>query len=361
MRLRFFTFLTELALYEAITATDSKDNPVEVLEFAQRNETTLNPRLEFACPASIDQAANADENQKEWYDSKSAAISKNVTEFLQVYRHLEEYDNWGHNYEQVKQGMYSFKSKYFIPNLTNGMTIYESACGIGLNLLLTLEILEDANIKGLIIYGNEYVTDSVTVANQLLKTQKLPGDGVAGSICQADSTNLQHIPSEAFDLVYTGYITPIMNPLGLVESPELHNEYAAMCDDPEKLALNKQAQALQNAWYRSWVEEMIRIAKPGAPVIIEEVSYPKCKVRNDWGGVSQRFWKASIELYGWDIDLDSIKFEDEHIFGNRYHVFMRKRIPSHVFRVRVHWDDRPFPPCTEHISILPEVDLYKHQ
>jgi len=70
---------------------------------------------------------------------------------------------------------------------------------------------------------------------------------------------------------------------------------------------------------------MIRIAKPGAPVIIEQVSYPFCKAKFDWGGVNQKFWTDyAIEQYGWDVDRNSMEFEDDRLFRKRYHVFMRK-------------------------------------
>ena len=32
----------------------------------------------------------------------------------------------------------------------------------------------------------------------------------------------------------------------------------------------------QRDWYGKWVEEMARIAKPGVPVIVEQVSAPYC-------------------------------------------------------------------------------------
>jgi hypothetical protein len=45
----------------------------------------------------------------------------------------------GVTYDEVKAGMLHFKQKYFPPNIKSGQSI-ESACGIGLNLYMTLEI-----------------------------------------------------------------------------------------------------------------------------------------------------------------------------------------------------------------------------
>jgi SAM-dependent methyltransferase len=285
-------------------------------------------RLGFDCPAFVVPPANADANQKLWYDSKSSEIANNATEFLKIFQNVEEYDNWGHSYGEVKHGMSRFKKKYFVPNLASGMSIYESACGIGLNLFMTLEILKKKNVEGITVYGNDYVGDSVRVANQLLASGSLPGNSGFGLICQADSTNLQHIPDNSFDLVFTGYISPMLDPLEW-GGDEPFTKYTQLCEateesDPEKFSLNIEAQRRQDTWYRSWVEEMIRIAKPGAPVIVEQVSYPQCEAVYDWGGVHPSFWERNIEDHGWDIDPESIKYMDDTIFRHRYHVFMRK-------------------------------------
>jgi hypothetical protein len=70
---------------------------------------------------------------------------------------------------------------------------------------------------------------------------------------------------------------------------------------------------------------MIRIAKPNAPVIVEQVSYPLCAAMFDWGGVNPSFWLSAVERYAnWDIDPASIRFDRDTIFRRRYHVFMRK-------------------------------------
>jgi hypothetical protein len=84
------------------------------------------------------------------------------------------------------------------------------------------------------------------------------------------------------------------------------------------------AQDRQHDWFGKWVGEMVRIAKPGAAVIVEEVSQPFCDDPDDWGGVTPDFWTSAIDTYGWDIDPHSIEIETDKVFGQRYHVFMRK-------------------------------------
>jgi hypothetical protein len=44
----------------------------------------------------------------------------------------------------------------------------------------------------------------------------------------------------------------------------------------------------------------------------------------DWGGVSQEFWKMAATNHKWDVDLDSIVFEEDRVLRKRYHVFMKK-------------------------------------
>ena len=112
---------------------------------------------------------------------------------------------------------------------------------------------------------------------------------------------------------------------------ENYQKYEEICegDSWEEQKLKEVAQQRQNDWYGVWVSEMIRIAKPGAPVIVEQVSYPFCEAYFDWGGVDQDFWtNYAIEKYGWEVDPASIEFEDDRLFRKRYHVFMRKRVSN---------------------------------
>lgn len=90
--------------------------------------------------------------------------------------------------------------------------------------------------------------------------------------------------------------------------------------------LNKIAQDRQNEWYGQWVAEMARIAKPGVPVIVEQVSPAYCDAVFDWGGVKREWWHdmATNNTYGWNVDPTSLVIEDDTLFRERYHVFMLK-------------------------------------
>ena len=161
--------------------------------------------VEYSCPNEVDKAENYDETFEHDYSEVTDAITQNMTEFLETFRE-ENFDNWGHTYEEVKDGMRHFKSTYYPPYVKDGDSIYESACGIGLNLFMTLEILQEVKgIENLFVYGNEYLENSAIKANAVMD-KLAPAHGRKGIICEADSTDLQFIPEKSFDLVYTGYI-----------------------------------------------------------------------------------------------------------------------------------------------------------
>jgi hypothetical protein len=87
------------------------------------------------------------------------------------------------------------------------------------------------------------------------------------------------------------------------------------------------AQERQETWFGKWVAQMTRIAKPGAPVIIESIALPLCDEMNDWDGVTKEWWNVSIQTnrYGWDIDPTSLVYGNDLNSPGRYHVAMRRR------------------------------------
>jgi hypothetical protein len=106
--------------------------------------------------------------------------------------------------------------------------------------------------------------------------------------------------------------------------------YSDLCNETtrgwaeEKLA--DLAQERQEAWIGKWVAQMTRIAKPGAPVILESNALPLCEQWFDWGGVTKEWWNASImdNRYGWDVDPEFLVFGKDLNNHGRYHVAMRR-------------------------------------
>ena len=311
-------------------------------------------KIVFTCPDSHEENNIGGEDFESDYTSVSREITSNKTEFLANFR-TTKFDAWGKSYNSIKRGSIAFKSKYYPKYLTKGSHLYESACGIGLNLFMTLEILGQNGVSGITVYGNEYVPESVEKArNVVLADGVIPSSNRQGTICAGDSTNLGHVPSGAFDLVYTGYITPNMDILGFhSDEPEWDDwtEYDQICESVWRSNKNSESEKGENKknkgkkhdwmgnylwdimvqkqtdWYGKWVGEMARIAKPGVPVIIEQISLPYCVFQDDWGGVAKEFWynAARENTYGWDIDTESIEIMDDTIhLSSRYHVFMLK-------------------------------------
>jgi len=267
---------------------------------------------------------------------------QNVTHFVQTIRH-QTADYWGRTYEELKQGLYPWKSNIFQKiELHNGDSIYESASGVGMNLLLTLEIMAEVqNVSNLVVYGNDYIAQSAALANALLDDRDtLPNGARKGVICQGDSSNLDFVPSNSFDVVFTGYINPLRDPLGYGgddnknDVASLWYRYKRLCQGGQRRhdgrhhqeRILRNMQRIQEDWFDAWVSELIRIAKPGAPVLIEQVAHNICTSLDDWGGVDDEFWlQHGIHRYGWDIDPASIEFQnDETMEIGRYNVMMRK-------------------------------------
>ena len=66
------------------------------------------------------------------------------------------------------------------------------------------------------------------------------------------------------------------------------------------------------------------VNESGLPLLGMRFVVRLCEAIFDWGGVSRDFWKDAVKNYGWDVDPASIETENDALFRERYHVFMRK-------------------------------------
>jgi len=288
---------------------------------------------QFQCPVKPSLPAENDKpgNFDEYIEDDAAKLS-NATTFFSEFR-SKGYDGFRESFQDAKANVYDYVVNYFVPPLRNGGTIYESACGMAANLLMTLEILAENYVADVEVYGNDYVNASVDLANQLL-SQTLPAGMHLGKICQADSTNLSHVPSDSFDVVFTGYIDPIIDPLNLAAADDdIHSGWElskkrCRSTNETDVVLARKEQAEQERWFARWVTEMVRIAKHGGVIVIEEVARPLCELPRDWGGVSQDWWADAVSTYNWDINVSSIRFDsaprNPDYDGIRYNVAMKK-------------------------------------
>ncbi len=315
-----------------------EDATVLQSKFSKLHGSNSKPLI--TCPRydNIEKSLNdqADVSISEFYESDSENLNIDLGKTTMTMEKIEElknsFDGWSRGYDDIKK----FKTPWITTmfgSLKDGDTIFESACGRGLNLLMTAELLkEELDIKNLNVYGIEYVQSSVEIANQVLSIALPPlGSKLGSQICRADATNLFFIPDESFDLVYTGYIDPLTDPLSIEKHIGRDLEFEDLCDvsHPEenwaKSKLAQLDQKMQEDWYSSWVKELIRIAKRGKPVIVEEVSLPLCDNWGDWGGVKEEWWHEAVSRYGWDVDPESIRIEKQSRGDKgRYDVFMKK-------------------------------------
>jgi hypothetical protein len=162
--------------------------------------------VSYQCPATnkgtVDIANNS--HKVHHYQVQIDEQFKNFTRFLETFRN-NHFDQWFFSWEHAKKSNYDWKSRMY--DVRDGDSVYESANGIGLNLYMTMEILHEAKgIESLVLYGNDYLDISVEKSN-LLYDKAPPHGATKGQFCQADSKNLSFVPSNSFDLVYTGYLT----------------------------------------------------------------------------------------------------------------------------------------------------------
>jgi hypothetical protein len=147
---------------------------------------------------------NFEDEMDEAYGKISKSLEQNITEFLKDFR-SETYDDWDQTYDKMKTAVHDWKYEHYVPYMKNGSSIFESACGIGLNLYMTLEIIQEAGIQDVKVYGNDFVEESVAVANDIYELVP-PAGATKGEFCKGDSSDLSYIPSSSFDLVFCGYI-----------------------------------------------------------------------------------------------------------------------------------------------------------
>jgi hypothetical protein len=285
-------------------------------------------------------------------------ISQNLTLYKNSFRTME-YMNWNRTYDQVKDGTKEWKTSKYLPNLKKtGASIFECSCGIGLNLLMTLELLLQGGatdgVRDLHLYGTDYSPAAALSANVFLDTILQEASSVSGgkrgAVCAADATQLSSfIPEHSFDLVFTSHILPTPNPwdfdsysttMQLFDDTLRIERQREICQraDWKSEMLYQLAQDRQEAFYGRWVSEMIRIAKPGAIVALEHIPDPTvCSASTGpdvltWsGGVPPTFWSTGVDRFHWDIDPTSIEIEiDDTLFPDQhhYHVLMKKHRPT---------------------------------
>lgn len=322
-----YAFLAAIVIYIKLAAMETHEASRAItLNVIDNKKKSL-----FICPIQVVQSSNIVESFGDEYSEPAKKKAQNLTYFLENFRTME-IDGWVKNYGQVEKGMQHWRSTRFVPNVRSGDTIYESACGIGMGLHMTVDILKQHGIENLTVYGNEYLPESADLANKALDFLLPKLNARKGAICQGDSTDLSHVPDNSFDLVYTGYLSELYDTLNLnLSENELYARNEQLCrsknDDWKALKLLEIGEARQSEWHKKWVGEMIRIAKPGKAIIIEQARESDCKAHPGFDVPTRGWWREAIRKCQWDVDPDSLDFEEDRVFRHRYHLLMKKSAP----------------------------------
>jgi hypothetical protein len=278
------------------------------------------------------------------------------------------------SYEEAKNAMRDFVADHIVPYLPkdrNQFALYEASCGNGWNSWLIIDVLQEMMVQNfsensymgdnvptstvVTVYGNDPDAQAVAAANALWQ-QKVqehhnlsPPVVVVNTICQAESINLSHVPSNAFDVVLTGQLQFLQDPLEFSTDDNNKSRYRQVCHNAATTRGQKSnALPSDDTWMADKlysilhqrrddhigqsVAEMARIAKPGAPILLEHLSLLSfCEMvengKGMMGGVDRDFWKAHAkqDTYGWNVDPDSVVLENDQMDASRYHVFMLKQ------------------------------------
>ena len=204
--LKFSLVVTTVTLLMSVVANLSPSNNSNWWVVSPVDTLGEKEVVSYHCPAASKGAVDIANNTHKVhnYEVQISEQFENFAQFLETFRN-NNFDQYAYSWEEVKKSNYDWKSKMY--DLRDGDSVYESASGIGMNLYQMMEILhETKGIESLFLYGNDYLDISIEKSN-LLYDRAPPHGATKHQFCQADSKNLSFVPSNSFDLVYTGYIT----------------------------------------------------------------------------------------------------------------------------------------------------------
>lgn len=134
---------------------------------------------------------------------------------------------------------------------------------------------------------------------------------------------------------YSSHQRPLEDPLGFGGSPaELGYRYQSICrpgggfrNGEKGMPLKKAAQEAQEQWATKWVTDMMRVARPGGLIVIENLSVPYCESADDLGGISQDWWSTIVQenQEAWQVDPASLQITIDGLRSWRYHVAMKRK------------------------------------
>lgn len=114
----------------------------------------------------------------------------------------------------------------------------------------------------------------------------------------------------------------------------LFTTYLDLCTseehDGQGTILRESAQEKQEALLARWLEDLLRVLRPGGLVIVENVAVPLCESSKSEMGVRQDWWTTFSQSHGDQLSIDQATtiLGEDHLRNWRYHVVMRKKDKS---------------------------------
>ena len=129
-----------------------------------------------------------------------------------------------------------------------------------------------------------------------------------------ETLDLVHVPDDYFELVSIANIRPSWDPMQYsLDRDNNFDRYRKLCKRSQagihEELIGFAVGEHRNSLYGSWLSQAIRVAKPGAPIIIEQRSdAPYCNAFffPEDEGVALNFWRQAMTFYNLDVDPHSI-------------------------------------------------------
>ena len=137
----------------------------------------------YKCPTSASPQSLNDTPNNNNFDVYIHPAEASSFTHLQQFKDQKIFDGWQTKYSNFKDQRRPFVENFIIPRIKSHYSIYESACGQGMNLLLTAEILREHDIA-VTLSGSDYLQTSVDLANQMLDTPEAQKLTSKGTFCQ---------------------------------------------------------------------------------------------------------------------------------------------------------------------------------
>lgn len=239
-------------------------------------------------------------------------------------------------YERYKQAVYHTKADVYGRSLHSGDAVYVTAGGT-LDFFATLQIASQTHgVQDVHVYGHESDPAIVDWAQRLWQDPDVSaaaGRAVYGNVCRAPSETTHTyapwswVPSGLFDVVVHPFINEDVDD-HVVSSMMLAACRSSLTAQNDRRRQGQRSMPPPSPHHRILqqpqdpvnvlLQEMLRLAKPGATVVLEGIFMSSWRKKGIYNGcantkntveVSQlnKYWSTTAHRYGWAVDPASIR------------------------------------------------------